>query len=597
MAWTSAVTGKRAFKHGVHGRLQTRPDGEGVCAALSSNRKTMAVWNILTQAGYPTNCVNWPVSHPAEPLAGVAVSERFSVLPGSVLEAWPIEPGTVHPAALEETLRELRVRPEELDPAAIAAFIPDWKTLDQENDSRVRECAVTLAETTTVHSAATWVVEHRPSDVMAVRYSTIERFVGRQSPEHAVNTAYALQDMMLGRLLQLADPAAVIIIVSESMAVMSGPGIVAGRLATKATLLDVTPTVLSLLGLPTGSDMDGRPWVASTLPLMGTWETTRVESNAPPEDDIEAASDAAVAHLLTMGYAEPGDDPVLAEIRRARDENERNLLRSLVDAGELGAATGVLETLVARHPLDLVLGKMLFETYLAIGRWDEARRFAEAAVARGGQAGALAHLGLGAIAATERRAGEATTHLRQAETIEAPTATFLILLAQAYLQNKNPADARRVLDRAIELGGNNAEASHALALAANAEGRHEAAVAHARASIEVLEASPGAHFQLGAALAKLGQPAEAACAFERCVELRPSTLVAYRNLEELYRDRLYDPVRAMHWWRRAREVLLERRALRKAHQPVATPQAVSAQLNTERSMQTVVPIRRLRTRR
>src|SRR5881227_4186316 len=47
MLWTSIATGKRAYKHGIHGFSEPLPDGSGVRPVSLLSRKTKSVWNIL----------------------------------------------------------------------------------------------------------------------------------------------------------------------------------------------------------------------------------------------------------------------------------------------------------------------------------------------------------------------------------------------------------------------------------------------------------------------------------------------------------------------------------------------------------------------
>src|SRR3954468_6675775 len=104
MLWTSVATGKRPHKHGVHGFTEPRPEGGGIRAVASTSRTTKAVWNILTQAGLRSHCVNWNASHPAEPIAGVCVSDRFAVTPPGPGLLWPLADGAVHPPELRDVL-------------------------------------------------------------------------------------------------------------------------------------------------------------------------------------------------------------------------------------------------------------------------------------------------------------------------------------------------------------------------------------------------------------------------------------------------------------------------------------------------------------
>src|SRR5215213_8043215 len=124
MLSTSIATGKRPHKHGIHGFTEPRPEGDGIRAVASTSRTTKALWNILTQKGLRAQCVNWYASHPAEPVSGVSISNRFAVVPPAPGVPWPVAEGAVHPPELRDVLGELRVRPEEMDASTLLPFVP-----------------------------------------------------------------------------------------------------------------------------------------------------------------------------------------------------------------------------------------------------------------------------------------------------------------------------------------------------------------------------------------------------------------------------------------------------------------------------------------
>ena len=72
MFWTSIATGKRPYKHGIHGFSEPLPDGSGVRPITLLSRKTKAVWNILNQTGHRSLVVGWWPSHPMVLRAGGA---------------------------------------------------------------------------------------------------------------------------------------------------------------------------------------------------------------------------------------------------------------------------------------------------------------------------------------------------------------------------------------------------------------------------------------------------------------------------------------------------------------------------------------------
>lgn len=86
MLWTSIATGMRAYKHGIHGFTEPRPDGKGVTPVTNLSRKVKAVWNILQQNGLRSNVVGWWPSHPVEPIDGVMVTNHFQQALGPLNE-------------------------------------------------------------------------------------------------------------------------------------------------------------------------------------------------------------------------------------------------------------------------------------------------------------------------------------------------------------------------------------------------------------------------------------------------------------------------------------------------------------------------------
>src|SRR5690349_7456787 len=133
MLWTSIATGKRAYKHGIHGFTEPLPDGSGVRAITLLSRKTKALWNILNQAGRRSLVLGWWPSHPAEPLNGIMVSNHFQTPIGTPNDMPPPPAGSVHPQELTSILAELRVNPMELDGEFLRLFVPDYQKVDQAN--------------------------------------------------------------------------------------------------------------------------------------------------------------------------------------------------------------------------------------------------------------------------------------------------------------------------------------------------------------------------------------------------------------------------------------------------------------------------------
>ena len=162
MLWTSIATGKRPFKHGIHGFSEPTADGLGVQPVTNLSRRCKAVWNILNQNG----CPQYRDRMVAEPSRGTD-SRRYGVglLPSRRAgrwRRWPIIPGTVH-------LRNSPIPwPSSAAPAEgvvgemVQAFIPGARRNRPRKDRRLIGLASDPRECVSIHSAATWLIENRP---------------------------------------------------------------------------------------------------------------------------------------------------------------------------------------------------------------------------------------------------------------------------------------------------------------------------------------------------------------------------------------------------------------------------------------------------
>jgi predicted AlkP superfamily phosphohydrolase/phosphomutase len=400
MLWTSIATGKYPHKHGIHGFTEPCPDGYGIRPASSTSRTAKAIWNILSQSGLRTHQIGWYASHPAEPINGISVSNHLAVAP-TPNAPWPLVEGTVYPPSVADELSELRLRPEEVGLNELGQFIPSAAQIDPASDDRLLKCAVIIAETATTHAAATWAIEREPWDFMAVLYDGLDHFghmfMDYHPPklpwisssdfehyQHVMAKAYSFHDMMLGRLLELAGEDAVVILVSDhgfcsgedrprqtvktleglsrwhrpaGICVMHGPGVRQGVRLEGASLLDVTPTILSLFGVPIGQDMDGRPWLeaiefAEPADSIPSWEQTPGDAGLHAAELRQSNADSlqVLRHLINLGYLAPASTDIQAAIDETLDTNQFNLARSLIFAGEHDRGIEILTSLVQKHP-------------------------------------------------------------------------------------------------------------------------------------------------------------------------------------------------------------------------------------------------------
>lgn len=425
MLWTSIATGKRPYKHGVLGFSEVVAKTGAVRPVSSQSRRTKAIWNILHQEGLACHVIGWWPSQPVEPVRGVMVSNHFHVASAPPGAPWPVPRTAVHPPELAAELAELRIHPLELDGETLQFFVPRADEIDQQADQRLVPLAKVIAECVSVNAVATRVLAKRPEwDFAAVYLDAIDHFSHgfmRYHPprlpwiperdfdlySQVISAAYVLHDRMLGGLLQVAGDDVTVIVLSDhgfhpdhlrpkvlpnepagpaaehrgfGMFVAAGPGIRRDELVHSASLLDVTPTILSLYGLPVGRDMDGRVLSAiyEEAPaerFIDSWDDVAGDAalNPPSEQADSEAASAMLRQMADLGYIDAiGDDHQKAIDQTVREERY-NLARSLVDGGRLDEAAVIFADLWERWPTASRFGVHLMQAQIATDRVVEAR--------------------------------------------------------------------------------------------------------------------------------------------------------------------------------------------------------------------------------
>ena len=443
MLWTSIATGKRPFNHGILGFIEPASDGMSVQPITNLSRTTKAIWNIANQNNMRSIVVGWWPSHPAEPINGVMVSNNYhKVVSNKLDQPWPMNPGTVHPAKMGEELQEFRLHPEELSEKILRLFIPKAEEIDQVKDKRLWTLANQICEATTIQAAATWLMEKEDWDFAAVYFDAIDHFshafmryhpprredVSEEDFElfkNVVRCGYIYHDMMLGSMLSMVDDDTTVILLSDhgfhadhlrkkdipkepagpavehrdyGIFVMKGPGIKQDELIHGVNLLDITPTILTTMGLPVGEDMDGRVITEAfqempDVETIPSWDDVEGDSGQHPKGMKLDANESkeAIKQLVDLGYVEPLDDDQEKNVAMATDELNYNLARSYMDAFQFGDAVELLHEIYCRKPTEYRYGIQLAMCFKALNRHDDLdvltqrlrqQRFSDAAKAK-----------------------------------------------------------------------------------------------------------------------------------------------------------------------------------------------------------------------
>ena len=570
------------------------------------------------------------------------VSDHFALKAEEAVDR-PMRPDAVSPASWRERLADLRVHPSEVDGDILKLFVPGWEAIDQSKDKSLHDLAGIIAETMSVHAAATELIENEPWDLAAVYYSGIDHFSHRFMRYHAgkarrrepgdtdpalfngvVANGYRYHDVMLGRLLALAGEDCAVMVLSDhgfhsdrllpdhipaeaagpavehrnfGIFCLCGPGVRAGQEIYGASVLDVAPTALHVMGLPAGRDMDGKVMLnAFTGPVdarsIESWE--EVEGDAarhPPGEQFDPAEAAeSLKQLIALGYVAPPKADARDAVADCLQEQRYNLARAHVDEGRPDLAMPLLRELIAKDRearfyfvlFHCLLSMQDFAGYRRLlVEFDQAcqdfsaraieelkRRRAEKAdrdvaptrVGREDNAARREHYERRQLA--EKATGYVTERmflrcrlilirgrlprqrewargmLEQLARVRKPPLSLRLFLAEAFASLKDYDRALEFLDRVRSADRDNWEALGLAARIHLAARRWDKAVDSAVESLSLVYAQPALHHVLGLALARLGERERAEGALRAAVALAPEYPAAMEALGRLVsRDR------------------------------------------------------------
>jgi tetratricopeptide (TPR) repeat protein len=649
MLWTSIATGKRPFKHGIHGFSEPTPDGRGVQPVTNLSRKSKALWNILNQNDLRSVAIGWWPSHPAEPIDGVMVSDHYQLASGPLDEGWPLAANVVHPPELAGTLADLRMHPDRLTQEMVEPFIPLAREIDQDNDKRLAVCMQTLAECMSIHAAAMWLIDNQRWDFFAVYFDAIDHFchgfmkyhpprqswIGEREFElyhNVVSMAYQLQDRMLGELLEKAGEDTTVVLMSDhgfhpdhlrpasipdipagpaiehrdlGILAMGGPGIKKGESLHGASVLDVTPTILTLYGLPVGEDMDGKTLSqafakAPVVAFIPSWEAVPgADGRHPPHTLLDpVAAHAALEQMIALGYIERPDEDCEVAVEKTIRELRYNLGEAYQDADRHAEAHEIFTKLYAADSDEQRFAVRLFVSCQALGMHAGMRRIVddldgrrralyEEAKARievrkaGGELSEDERRELARwqnlaryqppvvdylkaqVLTAEKRYGEALSALERVTEAHLVRPGLFLQTADLYLRLHRWREAREVYEKALAIDPDNAQAHIGVCRMALRLRKFDVAAQAALEALQRVHQYPLAHFLLGRALAGMKEYARAAEAFRAAISFNPNFPEAHVRLAALLQKHLGDGEAARAHRR------LARRMRRGTHGPLA----------------------------
>jgi predicted AlkP superfamily phosphohydrolase/phosphomutase len=191
-AWTTATTGKGPGEHGVFGFHEPREGSYELALVSSRSNHAAPLWRLLTARGVPSLVFGVPLTYPPEPILGTMVCGMLA--PREAEYTWPGE--------LAQLLRARGYLPD-LDPW-LEEREPTWEEARAQLDLREEILGKLLAGR---DWQLAWIV-FKELDVLS-HFSYGLDFAAHVAP------IYQRLDALLGRLVELAGPAANLIVLSD----------------------------------------------------------------------------------------------------------------------------------------------------------------------------------------------------------------------------------------------------------------------------------------------------------------------------------------------------------------------------------------------
>jgi tetratricopeptide (TPR) repeat protein len=412
VVWTTIATGRT--DHGIEGFVS---GDDPPVPANRLMRKPKAVWNILSDAGHEVAVVGWWATWPAETVRGSVVSDRlcYHYLHRAAFEPKPVESLT-SPEGLVREIAPLVRRPASVTFEEARPFVEvDERSFGLPFDFRDPlehfKWAYATSESYRRIGLDLW-RRDRPDLLMVYLegLDTVCHLFGhlfrapRPRPEgeageaqrrygRTVEEMYRYADRIVGEYLAAMDERTTLVVLSDhgfslgpirpgepaspggrrigarnhrldGALFLYGSGVRRGARLVNASILDVTPTLLALIGKAPARDMPGRP-LAEALSFepaapVPTYETGGPSPSPGRTVQAEAVDPEMLEHLKALGYIDtktasptPGAPTDLEALRAEaeREPDDPKALTRLADA-YLGAGRPQEALEQARRALD-----------------------------------------------------------------------------------------------------------------------------------------------------------------------------------------------------------------------------------------------------
>jgi tetratricopeptide (TPR) repeat protein len=564
MLWTSMVTGKRAWQHGICHSTELAQDGRQLKSISSFHRRSTSLWQILAHEGKRCVAIGWPGTHGERSDNSIIVSDRYpDPTAGPGVRPWPpAELGTYWPLEVGSRLDAKRVSPEDIGPSVISNYIPNWKKIDQKRDHRLGQLRLLLAADYSYQTAALELLKEEKWDFAAIRFPALAPISRLFMPHHlsaqsgsgnedleiyrdVIRSSCRILDHMLHQIIELAGPKTAVMVVSghgvrtlnipaggfspkdneswkSSYGIFTacGPKFASDALLHGAGVLDIAPTVLTWFGLPIGDDMEGRVLVESfalfpEIARIDSWETWMGILPAPTHDKT--------------------DLPISNAADAWRREADWNRVQSCLEASRYQEALPILNRLFCEFPERVEVCHALFQCQMALGHLSDAADTLEVAL-ESIPPGISSLLPRAELAVAKSDFKLARSLVGEAMALKPTHPMALRKLGLLLLRLRDWDALAEIAKQALKMDEQEPLAWLGLAAAQLRKGNASEAVEAATRAIQLRYFMPDAHFVLARGLVAQGRWLEAKEAMQVLLKLQPDNRAAATYFKRLPRE-------------------------------------------------------------
>ena len=238
--WNTIATGRRPRDHGVTSFVKPDPEKkkENSELYLSTDRKTPALWNIISSAGMSVAVVNWWTTYPPEVVNGVMVSDHFfpeqiAGIKDTFNDHRPSSGALIHPESwtpeAQRALEDEEPLTQTPNPFLENPNLPHWVNHEllagqYESDQQITRIALEIQEDFNpdvmmvfmpgIDRASHWLwgnLEPAVAYPKALRPSPEERKAGRA----ALEDYYIFTDRLIGLLTEDYGPDDLVLVISD----------------------------------------------------------------------------------------------------------------------------------------------------------------------------------------------------------------------------------------------------------------------------------------------------------------------------------------------------------------------------------------------